>query len=123
MKLLRVGALGAEKPAILDDDNNLRDLSGVVSDISGDNLSDATIAKIRDTDITSLPKIDGSPRIGACVGNVGKFICIGLNYADHAAEAGMELPQEPVIFFKATSAIMGPNDQVEIPRNSVKTDW
>ncbi|MBL1420487.1 MAG: fumarylacetoacetate hydrolase family protein [Alphaproteobacteria bacterium] len=123
MKLLRVGALGAEKPAILDDDDNLRDLSGVISDLSGDNLSDATIAKIRDTDLSSLPRIVGSPRIGACIGNVGKFICIGLNYADHAAEAGMELPKEPVIFFKATSAIMGPNDNVEIPRNSVKTDW
>ena len=123
MKLLRVGALGAEKPAILDDDDNLRDLSGVISDLSGDNLSDATIAKIRDTDLSSLPRIVGSPRIGACIGNVGKFICIGLNYADHAAEAGMELPKEPVIFFKATSAIMGANDDVEIPRNSVKTDW
>ena len=123
MKLLRVGNLGAEKPAILDDDGNLRDLSAIIDDVAGNNLSDATMAKIRDTDINSLPKIAGSPRIGACVGNVGKFICIGLNYADHAAEAGMDLPQEPIIFFKATSAIIGPNDDVEIPRNSVKTDW
>ncbi|MBL1241420.1 MAG: fumarylacetoacetate hydrolase family protein [OCS116 cluster bacterium] len=123
MKLLRVGALGAEKPAILDDDGKIRDLSGVIDDVAGDNLSDVTISKLRDLDLSSLPAIEGSPRIGACVANVGKFICIGLNYADHAAEAGMDLPQEPVVFFKATSAIMGANDDVEIPRNSVKTDW
>lgn len=123
MKLIRYGKLGSEKPAILDADGNLRDLSSVVADINGDTLSDATLDKIRNTDTSSLPLVEGNPRIGACVGNVGKFICIGLNYADHAAEAGMELPKEPVIFFKATSAIMGPNDNVEIPRNSVKTDW
>lgn len=123
MKLLRVGELGAEKPAILDNNGNYRDLSGIIDDVNGANLSDASLSKISDVDLASLPILNSNSRIGACVGNVGKFICIGLNYADHAAEAGMELPQEPVIFFKATSAIMGPNDNVEIPRNSVKTDW
>lgn len=123
MKLLRFGALGAEKPGILDKDGQIRDLSSIIDDFSGEYLSDATMAKIADQDLTTLPIVNADTRIGACVGNVGKFICIGLNYADHAAESGMELPQEPVIFFKATSAIMGPNDNVEIPRNSVKTDW
>lgn len=123
MKLLRFGAIGAEKPGILDQDGQIRDLSKVIDDLSGDNLSDAAIAKISEFDLTTLPIVNSNTRIAACVGNVGKFICIGLNYADHAAESGMELPQEPVIFFKATSAIMGPNDNVEIPRNSVKTDW
>lgn len=123
MKLLRFGAIGAEKPGILDQDGQIRDLSNVIDDLSSENLSDATIAKIGKIDPTTLPIVNSDTRIAACVGNVGKFICIGLNYADHAAESGMELPQEPVIFFKATSAIMGPNDNVEIPRNSVKTDW
>ena len=123
MKLLRFGAVGAEKPGILDQDGQIHDLSNVIDDLSGDNLSDAIFAKIGNIDLATLPIVDSNTRIAACVGNVGKFICIGLNYADHAAESGMELPQEPVIFFKATSAIMGPNDNVEIPRNSVKTDW
>ncbi|WP_170560630.1 fumarylacetoacetate hydrolase family protein [Ruegeria atlantica] len=123
MKLLRYGPKGAEKPGILASDGSVRDLSGVVDDISGDTLGDAVLEKLRAIDVDSLPVVDGDPRIGPCVGNVGKFICIGLNYADHAAESGMELPAEPVIFFKATSAIIGPNDTVEIPRGSVKTDW
>ncbi|WP_171237041.1 fumarylacetoacetate hydrolase family protein [Ruegeria sp. HKCCA6837] len=123
MKLLRYGAKGAEKPGILGSDGSVRDLSGVIDDISGDTLGDTVLEKLRATDADSLPVVDGDPRIGPCVGNVGKFICIGLNYADHAAESGMELPAEPVIFFKATSAIIGPNDTVEIPRGSVKTDW
>lgn len=123
MKLIRIGELGAEKPAILDNDGNYCDLSGIIDDVNGANLSDATMDKIRSIDIGSLPILDADSRVGACVGNVGKFICIGLNYADHAAESGLELPQEPVVFFKATSAIMGPNDNVEIPRTSVKTDW
>ncbi|MGY8790906.1 MAG: fumarylacetoacetate hydrolase family protein, partial [Pseudomonadales bacterium] len=109
MKLLRYGTI--------------RDLSGHIDDLVGDTLSDNTLAKLRYIDPTNLPVVGASTRIGACVGNVGKFICVGLNYADHAAESGMDLPQEPVIFFKATSSIMGPNDDVEIPRNSVKTDW
>lgn len=123
MKLLRYGPSGAEKPGLLDTNGAIRDLSGVVGDIAGDTLSDESLAKLRALDVDSLPVVEGDPRIGACVGQVGKFICIGLNYADHAAESGMALPEEPVIFFKATSAIMGPNDTVEIPRTSVKTDW
>ncbi|KZL26338.1 fumarylacetoacetate hydrolase family protein [Pseudovibrio sp. WM33] len=123
MKLLRYGELNVEKPGVLDADGNIRDLSGVVGDIAGDTLSAEGLAKIAALDLTSLPVVEGNPRIGACVGNVGKFICIGLNYSDHAAEAGMEVPKEPVTFFKATSAICGPNDDIEIPRGSVKTDW
>ncbi len=123
MKLLRYGPVGSEKPGLLDAEGNIRDLSGVIDDVSGDTLGDAALHKLRGIDPASLPLVDGDPRIGACVGQVGKFICIGLNYADHAAESGMELPQEPVIFFKATSAICGPNDDTEIPRSSVKTDW
>lgn len=123
MKLLRYGALGAEKPGMLDQEGNIRCLSDVIGDLAGDMLSDESLAKLRDLDPASLPLVADEPRLGACVGQVGKFICIGLNYADHAAEAGMELPEEPVIFFKATSAICGPNDDVEIPRSSVKSDW
>jgi 2-keto-4-pentenoate hydratase/2-oxohepta-3-ene-1,7-dioic acid hydratase in catechol pathway len=123
MKLLRYGAVGAEKPGLLDENGIMRDLSGVIGDIAGDALNNETLAKLRAIDPTTLPEVDASARIGACVGDVGKFICIGLNYADHAAEAGMALPEEPVIFFKATSAISGPNDDVEIPRTSQKTDW
>lgn len=123
MKLLRYGPVGSENPGILDDDGKIRDLSGHIDDLSGEALSDETLTTLRGLDLATLPVVEGDPRIGACVANVGKFICIGLNYADHAAESGMELPAEPVIFFKATSAITGPNDQVEIPRTSVKTDW
>ncbi len=123
MKLLRHGPAGAEKPGILDDDGTIRDLSGVVDDISGAVLSDEGLSSLRALDLAMLPAVGADTRIGACVGQVGKFICIGLNYADHAAESGMELPAEPVIFFKATSAIIGPNDTVEIPRGSRKTDW
>jgi 2,4-diketo-3-deoxy-L-fuconate hydrolase len=123
MKLLRYGALGAEKPGMLDQDGAIRDLSGVIPDVAGAALSDENIAKLRALDPASLPVVEGDPRLGACVGQVGKFICIGLNYAAHAAESGMALPEEPVIFFKATSAICGPNDNVEIPRTSVKSDW
>lgn len=123
MKLLRFGLPGTEKPGLLDADGNIRDLSGVIDDVAGAALGDAALDQIRGLDPTSLPLVQGNPRIGPCVGQVGKFSCIGLNYADHAAEAGMVLPDEPVIFFKATSAICGPNDTVEIPRNSVKSDW
>ncbi len=123
MKLLRFGAVGQEKPGLLDDTGVIRDLSGVVDDIAGETLGDESLQKLRALDPAQLPQADANTRIGACVGQVGKFICIGLNYADHAEESGMELPQEPVVFFKATSAIMGPNDTVEIPRGSVKTDW
>ncbi|CAD0186932.1 Ureidoglycolate lyase [Ruegeria sp. THAF57] len=123
MKLLRYGPIGQEKPGLMDESGAIRDLSGKVSDIAGEALSDAGLDALRALDVNALPVVEGAPRIGACVGQVGKFICIGLNYADHAAESGMALPEEPVIFFKATSAIMGPDDTVEIPRNSVKTDW
>lgn len=123
MKLLRYGALGAEKPGILDGEGGIRDLSGVVGDISGAMLGNAALDEIRALDLNSLPLVTGNPRIGACVGAVGKFMCIGLNYEDHAKEAGMTLPEEPVLFTKATSAICGPNDDTEIPRTSVKTDW
>jgi len=123
MKLLRYGTQGIEKPGMMAADGTIRDLSGHIEDLTGDELSDAGLARLRDIDVNSLPVVEGSARLGPCVGNVGKFVCIGLNYADHAAESGMALPEEPVIFFKATSAIMGPNDDVEIPRHSVKTDW
>jgi 2-keto-4-pentenoate hydratase/2-oxohepta-3-ene-1,7-dioic acid hydratase in catechol pathway len=123
MKLLRYGTLGSEKPGMLDAQGGIRDLSGIVADIAGDALSPAGLAKLAAIDPTSLPLVEGAPRIGACVGSVGKMICIGLNYADHAAETGVDVPPEPVIFFKATSAICGPNDDVRIPRTSEKSDW
>lgn len=123
MKLLRYGPAGHEKPGILDSNGDIRDLCGVIGDVSGSDISDAALDRLRALDLNDLPLVSGNPRLGPCVGNVGKFICIGLNYADHAAEAGMELPQEPIVFFKATSAITGPNDAVEIPRTSVKSDW
>lgn len=123
MKLLRYGQPGAERPALVDAQGNLRDLSDVIDDLAGSALSPASLDKLRQLNVDALPKVAGTPRIGACVGNVGKFICIGLNYADHAAETGAEIPNEPVIFSKWTSAIVGPNDAIEIPRDSVKTDW
>jgi ureidoglycolate lyase len=123
MKLLRVGAKGAEKPAILHADGTYRDLSSIVPDLAGEALTPAGLEKIRKADAGTLPVLDAGQRLGACVGQVGKFICIGLNYADHAAESGMPIPKEPIIFMKATSAIVGPNDDVVIPRGSQKTDW
>ncbi|UHS59002.1 fumarylacetoacetate hydrolase family protein [Agrobacterium vaccinii] len=122
MKLLRLGALGAEKPALLADDGTLRDLSGIVSDIAGETLGDEALNRIRTLDPANLPVVSAN-RVGACVGNVGKFICIGLNYADHAKETGKEPPPEPILFMKATTAVVGPNDDVEIPRTSAKADW
>lgn len=123
MKLLRYGEPGAEKPGILDGDGNIRDLSGVVSDIAGEALSPEWLSRLAATDPDTLPVVGGAPRLGPPVAGTGKFICIGLNYADHAAEAGMTPPSEPVIFMKATSAICGPNDPIVIPRGSKKTDW
>ncbi|MEJ5149218.1 ureidoglycolate lyase [Comamonas sp. MYb396] len=123
MKLLRYGPVGQEKPGLLDSSNTLRDLSGVLGDIEGAHLGDAALARLRAIDPSTLPAVPGQPRIGPCVARVGKFICIGLNYADHAAESGAAIPTEPVIFNKWTSAICGPNDAVEIPRGSTKTDW
>ncbi|MBB3587557.1 fumarylacetoacetate hydrolase family protein [Sphingomonas sp. BK481] len=123
MKLLRYGPIGHEKPGMLDADGAIRDLSGVVSDIAGDALTPEGIATLAAIDPATLPLVDGTPRYGACVGAVGKFICIGLNYSDHAAESGMDVPKEPVIFNKWTSAICGPDDAVEMPRGSTKLDW
>ncbi|MDH1088978.1 fumarylacetoacetate hydrolase family protein [Pantoea brenneri] len=123
MKLLRYGNAGSERPGLLDSNGKLRDLSAHVTDIDGDTLQPATLDALRQLDPHSLPLVSGEPRLGACVARSGKFICIGLNYADHAAETGAEIPKEPVVFSKWTSAIVGPNDDVEIPRDSVKTDW
>ena len=122
MKLVRYGAPGAEKPGMMDGET-LRDLSGHVDDITGAMLDDASLAKLRAIDPSTLPVVDGNPRIGACVGDIGKFLCIGLNYSDHAAETGADIPEHPILFFKANSAIVGPNDDVVMPRGSEKTDW
>jgi 2,4-diketo-3-deoxy-L-fuconate hydrolase len=127
MKLLRYGPRGQEKPGLLDAQGRVRDLSAVVSDIGGISLLPTSLARLRALNVTSLPLVAGTPqhdlRLGACVAAVGKCICIGLNYADHATESGMPVPPEPVVFNKWTSALMGPNDVVEIPRGSHKTDW
>jgi len=123
MKLLRYGSPGSEKPGMLDADGKIRSLDGVIDDVAGEALSDASLEKLRSLDPMTLPEVDASTRIGPCVAGVGKFMCIGLNYSDHAAEAGMDVPKEPVLFMKATSAISGPNDNVVIPRNSKKSDW
>ncbi|MGB7241856.1 MAG: fumarylacetoacetate hydrolase family protein [Sulfitobacter sp.] len=123
MKLLRYGAPGAEKPGLLDDAGLLRDLSAHVTDINGDMLDDATLAKLSALDPAHLPVVEGKQRIGACVGNIGKFLCIGLNYSDHAAETGAAIPEHPILFFKANSAVVGPYDDVVMPRGSTQTDW
>ena len=123
MKLMRVGAPGAEKPAILAADGTIRDLSAHVADIGGAAIGPEGLKKIAAIDTASLPVVSADTRIGPCVDGVGKFICIGLNYSDHAAETGATVPPEPIIFMKATSAICGPNDNVLIPRGSEKTDW
>ncbi len=123
MQLLRYGEPGAERPAVLDSKGQIRELTYIVPDIAGNVLSPASLATLRGVDPSTLPAVPGNPRIGPCVAGVGKFICIGLNYSDHAAESGMALPAEPIVFMKATSAICGPNDDVVIPRGSTKTDW
>ncbi|MCY6381975.1 fumarylacetoacetate hydrolase family protein [Hoeflea prorocentri] len=123
MKLLRFGEPGQERPGILDAGGNIRDLSAVVPDIAGSVLGDEQLSAIAKQDLEKLPLVEGNQRFGPCVADVGKFLCIGLNYSDHAEEAGMTVPDEPVLFFKATSAVCGPNDNVEIPRGSTATDW
>jgi len=123
MKLLRYGPPGEEKPGLLDSTGAIRDLSGVVPDISKDTLLPHSLDRLRQIDPATLPRVSGAPRLGPCVGHVGKFICIGLNYSDHAAESNMPVPAEPIVFMKATSCIIGPNDDVVIPRGSLKTDW
>ncbi|MEZ5775203.1 MAG: ureidoglycolate lyase [Hyphomicrobiaceae bacterium] len=123
MKLLRFGPKGEEKPGLLDGAGRLRDLSAAVADIAGPALSSSALDRLRAIDPASLPLVAGTPRLGPCVGAVGKLIAIGLNYSDHAAETGMEVPSEPIVFMKATSSICGPADPLEIPRGSQKTDW
>jgi ureidoglycolate lyase len=123
MKLLRYGRHGYERPALLDTSGVIRDLTDHLSDIDGETISPESIARLSSLDPEKLPSVPDDVRIGPCIANVGKFICIGLNYSDHAAEAGMLVPEEPVLFFKATSSICGPNDNVEIPKGSHATDW
>jgi 2-keto-4-pentenoate hydratase/2-oxohepta-3-ene-1,7-dioic acid hydratase in catechol pathway len=123
MKLLRYGSPGGEKPGMLDARGEIRDLSSVIPDLSGQAIEPESIDRLRALDPSSLPRVDGDVRLGPCVAGVGKFICIGLNYSDHAAESGMAVPAEPILFMKATSAICGPNDDILIPRGSEKTDW
>ena len=123
MKLLRFGNSGEEKPGIIDENGKIRDLSDVIDDINGNTISPESLDKLKSLDISSLAEVTGNPRIGPCVNKVGKFLCIGLNFSDHAAETGLEPPEEPILFSKATSAIIGPNDNVEIPRTSTATDW
>ncbi len=123
MKLCRYGAPGEEKPGLIDSDGNIRDLSPHVSDIAGDILSDAGLDRLRAIDVNSLSVVQTTPRYGPCVGGIGKFMCIGLNYSDHAAETGATIPEHPILFMKANSAITGPNDDVYMPRGSKATDW
>src|SRR5579863_4850300 len=123
MKLLRFGPAGKEKPGLLDRDGVIRDLSGVIADITGETLAPASLDKLRKLNPASLPAVAGTPRIGACVGQVPKIVCVGLNYVDHAKEAGMQIPSEPVLFMKATSALTGPNDDVILPKGALKGDW
>ena len=123
MKLVRYGKPGKEKPGLIDSDGRLRDLSAVVADIGPDQLSDPALARLRKLKTDTLPLVKGSPRMGCPVAGIGKFIAIGLNYADHAAEAGMPIPAEPIVFMKATSCIQGPDDPVMLPKGSKKSDW
>lgn len=123
MKLVRYGAEGQEKPGLIDADGNLRDLSAVVGDIDGSALSKQSLAKLSALDVSGLPQVDGEQRYGACVGSIGKFMCIGLNYSDHAAESNLPIPDHPILFMKATSAVIGANDTVFLPRGSETSDW
>ena len=123
MKLLRYGSKGQEKPGLLDNDGKIRDLSGVIADVTGSVLSAESVARLRSIDPAGLPLVSGEPRLGPCVGSVGKFIGIGLNYADHAAETGAAIPKEPVVFNKWVTCISGCNDDIQIPEGSTKTDW
>ena len=123
MKLVRYGNPGKEKPGLIDADGRLRDLSAVIQDIGPEQLGDAALAKLRRLKTANLALVKGSPRFGSPVNGVGKFIAIGLNYADHAAESGLPIPKEPIVFMKATTCIQGPNDAVMLPKGSIKTDW
>ena len=123
MKLLRYGEVGAEKPGMLDEQGDIRDLSTIVSDISPAIIDAGDLDGLKSVDPASLPRVEGNPRLGPCVGRIGKFVCIGLNYSDHAKETGMPIPTEPIVFMKTTSSISGPDDDIELIRGSVKTDW
>jgi 2-keto-4-pentenoate hydratase/2-oxohepta-3-ene-1,7-dioic acid hydratase in catechol pathway len=123
MRLLRYGPPGSEKPGIVDEDGKVRDLSAVLRDVSGDALLPESMSKLRGLRLSNLPLVDSPVRLGACIGRVGKFVCVGLNYSDHAAESGATVPSEPILFMKATSAVCGPNDDTIIPKDSAKTDW
>lgn len=123
MKLVRYGSVGEEKPGVLDVSGQIRDLSSQVADIGGNTLTASELARLRALRLDDLPVVPGRPRLGPCVGSIGKIICIGLNYSDHAAEAGMSIPPEPIVFLKATSAVIGPNDDIEIPKDASKCDW
>ena len=123
MKLLRYGPKGAEKPGLLDDNSEIRDLSSIINDLTGDTVDPDTMARLSALDTATLPVVEGTPRIGPCIGSVGKLVCIGLNYSDHAKETGSPIPTEPIVFMKATSSINGPNDDIELMRGSEKTDW
>ena len=123
MKLLRIGDKGNEKPAVLDKDGKIRDLSSEVNDFTPENLNNLIINKIKSLDLNSLPEISGEERIGACINKPGKFVAIGLNYSDHAKETGAKVPTEPIVFMKATSSINGPNDDIKISKDSKKLDW
>ncbi len=123
MKLVRFGPQGSEKPGLIDGNGDIRDLSAIVDDIDGRMLADNRLADLRSLDPGTLPLVSDSERLGPCIGDPGKFVCVGLNYSDHAAEAGLDVPDEPVLFMKATSSISGPNDAIVIPRGSTKTDW
>tara|TARA_Y100000758_G_scaffold281399_1_gene228987 strand:+ start:782 stop:1618 length:837 start_codon:yes stop_codon:yes gene_type:complete len=123
MKLLRCGSLNKEKPAVLDKNGKIRDISSHIKDLNPKNISFTNLEKLKNINLESLPEIPSSERIGSCIANPGKFVAIGLNYSDHAAETGAKIPTEPIVFMKATSCIVGPNDDVVIPKNSKKTDW
>ncbi len=123
MKLVRYGLIGRERPGIIDDDGNIRDLSSQIGDVARDALSADSLNMLAELDLSALPVVEGNPRLGACVGAVSKLVAVGLNYADHAREAGLKIPKEPIIFSKAVSSISGPNDDVVIPRGSTKVDW
>ena len=121
MKLVRYGEPGAEKPGMIDSDGTLRDLSGEIADITGETLGDGALDRLRGLDAGNLPEVGGNPRIGPCVGRIGKYMCIGLNYSDHAAEQGLAIPEHPILFMKANSAVVGPNDTVVLPRGSKRS--
>jgi len=123
MKLLRVGEIGKEKPAVLDKNNKVRDLSSHIKDFNPENLKFETILKLKNLNLEDLPEVKNNERIGSCISKPGKFVAIGLNYSDHAKETGLKIPREPIVFMKATSSISGPNDDIEMPRNSLKLDW